>query len=363
MDREIFNELAANYFDSRTPEDPAYWATNIFDILDKDYQHLLSKRGIAETKRLEAMEWQDVAREYVRWWIKGMSMLHVVDTYFNTGNGSPYQYGWFPSGFSDIILKKIIEKYRDRIKNENPKTDSLDIGPNFIHIVRKIGYGHSIYRRIGFDIEFNLSRAGGKIRVAYKPEVSCSGQPGFHDDFVQIAKDIKAEFDQLKKDPLFKVDLSEYNTYPDVSQYKDKHDQLGIINVYARWDTLGPRGRVKFNKNYIAAYKDAREFCPGIPQVEYSDDLLTCVYEGKTYTATDADEDCGRRLPDSLRFITQGVREVLIHKYGLLPTVIENTSNPQSQIRSDVHWIHGRYKMPIDENLQALIKKYNVELY
>lgn len=362
MDRNDFKKTAAEYFDSRTPEDPAYWATNIFDIYDVHYERMLSKRGAEETKRLEAMEWQDVLREYVRWWIKGMSMLHVVDTYFNTGNGSPYQYGWYPHGFGTIATKKVIDKFVDQVKIEDPKTDGLNIGPNFIFIERNLGYGHSINRRIGIGLDFDLSRAGGKIRVAYKANVKCSGQAGFHDDFVEIAKDMQAELDQLKKDPLFKIDLSEYDTYPDVSQYKDKHDQLGIINAHVRWDTIGTGSKARFSKNYIAAYKEASEYCPGVPRVEYSDDLLTCVYSGKRFTAGEVEDICCERVPDALGFITQGVQEVLIHKYGLLPTVLENSFSPDEPIKSHVYWIHDQYHMPIDKDLQDLIDKYKVKL-
>lgn len=362
MDLDAFHKQAAAYFDSRTPEDPAYWTPKIFDIYDSHHVRLLSKRVADEMKRLEAMDWQDVIREYVRWWIKGMSMLHVVDTDFTTGNGSPYQYGWYPHGFGTIATKKVIDKFADRIKVKNTKTDSLDIEPYCINVERNIGYGHSIYRRIDIDIDFYLSHAGGKIRVAYKPKVKCSGQSGFHDEFAQIAKDMQAELNLLKKDPLFKVDLSEYDTYPDVSQFKDKHDQLGVIDAYTRRDTVGKGDNTKFNKNFIAAYKEAREYCPGIPHVEYSDDLLTCVYNGKTFTAREVDEICCHKVPDSIHFLTQGVNRVLIHKYGLLPTVIESEFSPSDPIKRQVHWLHDTYKMPIDKDLQELIEKYDVKL-
>lgn len=357
-----FRHQAAAYFDSLTPEDPAYWATEIFDLHDSNGEKLISKRGIEETKRLESMEWNEVLIEFVRWWIKGMSMTHVIDTYFNTGNSSPYQYGWYPHGFSEIAAKKIIDKYRDRITLDDPK-DKLKISRWFITVERNLGYGQSVTRSIRFNLDFSLSSSRGKVFPKFKAKVKCTGTAGFYDYFSGLAKEIQSELDTLSKDPIFKTDVSVFESYPDISQYKDKHDQLGIIKAYARWDTVGRGSNIKFNKNYIAAYKDAAEYCPGVPRVEYSDDLKTCVYNGQTYTAEELDRCCSDRVPDSLQYITQGVLEVLIHKYGLLETSIEDDFTPAHEIRSHVHWIHNRYKMPIDEHLQSLVDKYKVELW
>lgn len=356
-----FKKKQLEFFDSRTPEDPAYWSTEIFDIYDDNYDHIISKRGQEELKRLEAMEWQDVLREYVRWWIKGMSMLHVVSRYFNTGNSSPYQYGWYPHGFEGVALKKIISKFASGIVLDKPGEDKLELGSNGISVSRNLGYGKKVARHIGIGIDIDLSYAGGKIRPTFKAKAKCSGQPGFYDCFVQLAKDIQAELDPFKKDPLFKTDLSEYDTYPDVSKYKDKHDQLGIINAYATWDVIGTRRNRKFNPQYIAAYKEAREYCPGLPLVEYSDDLKTCVYKGKTFTADEVDDICCDKVPDSLHFITQGVREVLVNKYRLLPTILEAAYSPKDPIRTHIHWVRDNYGMAIDKDLQDLIDKYQVD--
>ena len=150
---DTFKKKQLEFFDSRTPEDPAYWSTEIFDIYDENYDKVISKRGQAELKRLEAMEWQDVIREYVRWWIKG-----------------------------------------------------------------------------------------------------------------------------------------------------------------------------------------------------------------ETFTAQEVDDICCKKVPDSLHFITQGISEVLYHKYGLLPTLLEDQFSPEDIIKTHVHWIHDNYNMPIDKELQALIDKYHVTL-
>lgn len=358
---DTFKKKQLEFFDSRTPEDPAYWSTEIFDIYDENYDKVISKRGQAELKRLEAMEWQDVIREYVRWWIKGMSMLHVVSSYFNTGNSSPYQYGWYPHGFANVALKKLLNKCKARIKLEDQK-DKLDIRYSDIEVTRDLGFGKNVERGICIDLDFNLVSSGKKLCPTFKPKVSCYGQPGFYDNLVKIADDIRAELVQLKADPIFKTNLKEYDTYPDVSQYKDKHDQLGIINAHSRWDTLGRGVHTKFNPNYIAAYKEALEYCPGVPHVEYSDDLKTCVYKGETFTAQEVDDICCKKVPDSLHFITQGISEVLYHKYGLLPTLLEDQFSPEDIIKTHVHWIHDNYNMPIDKELQALIDKYHVTL-
>lgn len=359
--KDDFKKKQLEYFDSRTPEDPAYWSTEIFDIYDDNYDHVISKRGKAELKRLEAMEWQDVCREYLRWWIKGMSMLHVVSSDFNSGNSSPYQYGWYPHGFEEVALRKIINKFASGIVLDKPNEDKLELGHNWISVSRDLGYGKSVERHIGIGIDFSLSHSGGKIRPTFKANVKCSGQPGFYDGFAQLAKDIQAELDPFKKDPLLKTDLTEYDTYPDVSQYKDKRDQLGIINFHATWDVIGTRSNRRFNPNYIAAYKEAREYCPGIPLVEYNDDMKTCVYKGQTLTAEEVDDICCKKVPDSLHFITQGVREVLVHKYGLLPIILEVAFTPSSEIRSHIHWIRDNYGMAIDKDLQDLIDKYDVD--
>ena len=357
-----FKQQKLAYFDSLTPDYPAYWSPKIFDIMDDQYEHIISKRGADEFERLKTMEWNEVLVEYVRWWIKGVSMTHVVSSDFNTGNSSPLQYDWYPHGFSEVACMKMIEKYKDRIKLDKPN-DQLEFNKYGIDVERDLGYGHSVSRSIWIQLDFYLSTANKKIRPVFKPKVTCSGNAGFYDEFAHIAKDMQAEFETLKKDPIFKTDLTEFDTYPDITSYKDKHDQLGIINAFSRWDTLGTGRNIKFNKNYIEAYKDAAAYCPGIPRVEYNDDLKTCVYNGKTFTAAQVDDICCEEVPDNIHFITQGVREVLVHKYGLLPILLEDRFSPAEIIRSHVHWIHTKYHMPIDPELQALIDQYKVELW
>ena len=100
-------EERRNFFDTRTPEDPAYYSPRILEFYDYHTGEMLTKRGKEIMNRLRDMDWKEVLREYLRNWIKGMQMLHVVSTDFNTGNSSPAQYGWYPNSYVSVAFDKL----------------------------------------------------------------------------------------------------------------------------------------------------------------------------------------------------------------------------------------------------------------
>ena len=346
-----------DFFDSLTPEDPAYYSPTLLEVCaNYDYKKPLTKRGKELVAKLLDMDWKDVLREYLRNWIKGMQMLHVVSSDFNTGNSSDYQYGWYPHGYNDLVYKKLLEPVRKRFKWEEP-TDKLVTSFSDLTVSRNLGFGKSVERSIHLDFDFNIPKSNKGISYTFKVKVY--GDSGFYDVFNEYAAELRAEMESFKKEPLLKTDLRPYATYPDISSYKDKKDQLGIIKYYMRNDTEGKGDKCKFTQGFIDAYKDAASFCKALPQIEFTAEKDSFSYHGKKYSAKDY-TDLFNGFPEELKYIDQVAEDVLIYKYGLLDTMLEPLSFCAStDLDQFIHNWHAKLGQPITPDIQALIDKYN----
>lgn len=329
-------EQRREFFETRTPEDPAYYSPRILDIHDYASGKMLTTRGQEIMDRLRAMDWQDVLREYLRNWITGMQMLHVVSTDFNTGNSSPAQYGWYPEGYLNVVYDKL----RASVLEDHPiPTDGkcrLDSHYSHITVERDLGYGKKVSRTIDMSIEFYIPRH--MKGICYKCRVEAYGDNGFYDEFSQYARELQSKMETFKNDPLLKTDLRPYDTYPDISSYKDRRDQLGIIRHYMVHDTVGKRDKCRFTQGFIDAYKDARDFCKALPDLNFSEARDTFDYKGKTYTAEEYDYPASM-LPDEIKYVVLLTEDVLIYKYGLLDAMVEYKWDKKSEARSFIwHW-------------------------
>lgn len=329
-------EQRREFFETRTPEDPAYYSPRVLDIHDYKSGKMLTKRGQDIMERLRSMDWQEVLREYLRNWITGMRMLHVVSTDFNTGNSSPAQYGWYPEGYLQVAYDKL----RASVLEDHPiPTDGkcrLDSHYSHITVERDLGYGKKVSRTIDMSIEFYIPHH--MKGICYKCSAEAYGDNGFYDEFVQYAKELQSKMEAFKKEPLLKTDLRPYDTYPDISSYKDRRDQLGIIRHYMVYDTVGKRDKCRFTQGFIDAYKDARDFCKALPDINFSEDRDTFEYNGKTYTAEEYDFPASG-LPDEIKYVGQLAEDVLLYKYGLLDAMVEYKWDKESEARSFIwHW-------------------------
>lgn len=348
-------EQRREFFETRTPEDPAYYSPRILDIYDYASGKMLTKRGQEIMDRLRAMDWQDVLREYLKNWITGMQMLHVVSTDFNTGNSSPAQYGWYPDGYLNVVYDKL----RASVLEDHPiQTDSkyrLDSHYSHITVERDLGYGKKVSRTIDMSLDFYIP--SNKKGICYKCSVEAYGDNGFYDEFAQYAKELQAKMETFKKDPLLKTDLRPYDTYPDISSYKDRRDQLGIIRHYMIHDTVGKRDKRRFTQGFIDAYKDARDFCKALPDLNFSEARDTFEYKGKTYTAEEYDYPASE-LPDEIKYVGQIVEDVLLYKYGLLDAMVEYKWAKESEARSFIwHW-RDKLHQQVTPDIKEWIEKW-----
>ena len=349
-------EQRREFFETRTPEDPAYYSPRILDIRDYASGKMLTKRGQDIMERLRAMDWQEVLREYLRNWVTGMQMLHVVSTDFNTGNSSPAQYGWYPDGYLQVAYDKL----RASVLEDHPVlTDGkcrLDSHYSHITVERDLGYGKKVSRTIDMSIEFYIP--SNKKGICYKYRVKTYGDNGFCDEFVQYAKELQARMESFKKDPLLKTDLRPYDTYPGIASYRDRRDQLGIIRYYIVHDTVGKRDKCRFTQGFIDAYKDARDFCKALPDLKFSEDRDTFNYKDKTYTAEEYDYPASE-LPDEIKYVGQIVEDVLLYKYGLLDAMVEYKWVKESEARQFIwHWrdmLHQQVTPDIKEWIEKWI--------
>ena len=345
-----------DFFDSRTPEDPAYWSPCMMDVLDDNFDKCISVRGKQKIEELEKMELNEIWHDYLKCWIKGMSMLHVVSYDFNTGNGSPYQYGWYPHGYNKVYYQKLFEKFKDRLQPAD-EHETVEFGFSFVWITRDLGYGKQAKRNIYLDVDYDIPKSHTKITC--KCSAKSNGDAGFHDEWVEIAKEMKAVMDTLKSDPLLKTDLRPYDTYPDLTTIKDPKDRLGIIKEFSH-DTEGRDGKQRFIAGFVSAYKEAAEFCSTLPKVTFSKDLRTCTYNGKEYTADDvAYVGSENRAPDELHYLDFSVENVLVKKYSLIDRYIEtNSFSHRSECEHFLWRWCDQLKQPITDDLVALMKKY-----
>lgn len=348
------HKRTVEFFDSRTPEDPAYYSPRVMDVHDESYTKIDTKRGREMLEKLKNMDWKDVLREYLRNWIKGMQMLHVVDTDFNTGNSSPCQYGWYPHGYKDVALKKLLEMVRKEVWLSDVK-DNISVDHNTLTVTRDLGYGKEVERTIDLDVYFSIP--SNKRGISYRSSAKAYGDNGFYDEFVQIAKNIQAEMDTFKKEPLLKTDLRPYATYPDIASIKDKRDQLGIIKFYMRNDTEGKRDKTKFTQGFIDAYYDAMSFCKTLPQVKFSEDRTAFTYKGNEYTAVDY-KDFYRGFPDELQYLWQLAQTVLVYKYGLLDTILDYRFEKDSDVRQFIWRWRDKLHQPVTDDIKAWVDKW-----
>ena len=362
-------EQRREFFDTRTPEDPAYYSPRILEFYDYHTGEMLTKRGKEIMKRLRDMDWKEVLREYLRNWIKGMQMLHVVSTDFNTGNSSPAQYGWYPNSYISVAFDKLRKMVIEGHPTLKATPCSLESNFSWITVTRNLGYGKKVSRTINMSIEFG--KPSHKRGINYKCKVTTYGDNGFYDEFVQYAKDLQAEMETFKKEPLLKTDLRPYDTYPDIASYKDKRDQLGIIRCFILHDTVGKRKNCKFRQGFIDAYKDARDFCKALPDINFAVSREAFYYKGKKYTADEFDrlED---EIPDELHYIGQIAEDVLIYKYGLLDTMFaqryssDMESHKSSELRysedTEVrqfiwHW-RDKLRQPVTDDIRAWVDRW-----
>lgn len=258
-------EERRGFFDTRTPDDPAYYSPRILEFYDYHTGEMLTKRGKEIMKRLLDMDWKDVLREYLRNWIKGMQMLHVVSTDFNTGNSSPAQYGWYPDGYFEVSYRKLLDTVKNKLVLADEK-DKINTGYDWVVVERELGYNKLVNHYLKIDIGFTI--AGNLKKLNYTYKVTTHGDKGFYDGVFNIlADELRAELETFKNEPLLKTDLRPYDTYPDIASYKDKRDQLGIIKYFIIHDTVGKRKNCKFRQGFIDAYKDARDFCRALPDI------------------------------------------------------------------------------------------------
>ena len=349
-------QATKDFFDSRTPEDPAYWSPCMMDVLDDHFDKCISVRGKQKLEELEKMELNEIWHDYLKCWIKGMSMLHVVSYDFNTGNGSPYQYGWYPHGYNKVYYKKLFEKFKDRLQPAD-EHETVEFGFSYVWITRDLGYGKTATRNIYLDVDYDIPKSHTKITC--KCSAKSSGDAGFHEEWVDIAKEMKAVMDTLKSDPLLKTDLRPYDTYPDLTTIKDPKDRLGIIKEFS-YDTVGRDGKKRFLAGFVAAYKEAAEFCSTLPKVTFSEDLRTCTYKGKEYTADDvAYVGAEDRAPNEIHYLDQAVEHVLIKKYSLLDIELESQSFTSThECEHFLWWWCDQLKQPMTDDLVELMKKY-----
>jgi hypothetical protein len=348
------HQRTVEFFDSRTPEDPAYYSPSVMDVHNESYTRIDTKRGREMLEKLKNMEWKEVLREYLHNWIKGMQMLHVVSTDFNTGNSSPCQYGWYPHGYMDVALQKLLEMVRAEVWLTDAK-DEVSISYNALTVTRDLGYGKNVRRTISLDIDFDVS--GNKKGFKYKASAKASGDNGFYDEFVQIAKNILAEMDTFKMEPLLKTDMRPYATYQDVASFKDKKDQLGIVKYYLRNDTEGRRDNIKFTQGFIDAYYAAMAFCKALPQVKFSKDRTAFTYKGNEYTAVQYD-NLYDGFPDELQYLWQLAQSVLVYKYGLLDTMLDYRFEKDTDVRQFIwHWRDDLHQ-PITDDIKAWVDRW-----
>lgn len=348
-------EQRREFFETRTPEDPAYYSPRILDLHDYETGEMLTKRGKEIMKRLRDMDWKEVLREYLRNWIKGMQMLHVVAEDFNTGNSSPAQYGWYPHGYINVAYEKLRVMVIEGHPTLKATKCSLYSRYSSITVERDLGYGKKVSRTLDMSIDFSIPRSCKGIN--YKCKVRAYGDNGFYDEFVQYAKDLQAELDTFKKEPLLKTDLRPYDTYPDISSYKDKRDQLGIIKCYIGYRTEGRRNKCKFRQGFIDAYKDARDFCKALPDLNFAVSRDAVYYKGEKYTAEKFDS-ISNDIPDEIRFVNQVAESVLVYKYGLLDTMLEHRFSKDSEVRQFIwHW-HDKLHQPITDDIKAWVDKW-----
>jgi hypothetical protein len=330
---------------------------------------MLTKRGKEIMKRLRDMEWQEVLREYLRNWIKGMQMLHVVSSDFNSGNSSPYQYGWYPHGYFDVAYKKLLDTVKRKLVLADEK-DKIDTGYNCISVERDLGYNKSVNHYLDIDIDFTI--AGNLKKLNYTYKVTTGGDKGFYDGVFNIlADELRAELETFKTEPLLKTDLRPYDTYPDIASYKDPHDQLGIIKCFILYDTVGRRKNCKFRQGFIDAYKDARDFCKALPDITFTVSRDALYYKGKKYTAEEFD-GFGDEIPDEIRYVGQIAEDVLIYKYGLLDTMFaqrysgdleghkssELRYSEDTEVRQFIwHW-RDKLRQPVTDDIRAWVDRW-----
>lgn len=363
MKKDNFDQLASKFFESLTPNQPAYYSSEFIDGVDG----AICPRGKKYMAYLETLDWKEVLREYLRRWIKGMQMLHIIDDDFTTGNSRPDQYSFSNRPFSRIAEEKFINQYKESLLVKEKKDDFLKI-TNYgtVRANRKLGFGKQVDQFLEVDFDFGLSCSKGKYRIKFKPKIHVCGDSGFYDHFAKLAKgDMLAEAKSFCKEPLLKTDLTGIDSYPDISKY-NRIDQIGLIKRLVTWDTKKIGKNYTFIKSYVDGYKEAYEFVKSLtkradngcfPVVEYSEDLKTCTYKGKTYTAEEIDNWHFGKIPDSLIYISQGIKAVLYYKYGLIKYLGEYDYDKFREIKHNLHWLVENYHLPLSEEMRELWKK------
>ena len=363
MRKDNFDQLASKFFESLTPDQPAYYSSEFIDGIDG----AICPRGKEYMAYLKTLDWKEVLREYLRRWIKGMQMLHIIDDDFTTGNSRPDQYSFRSGPFSKIAAEKFIDKYKTLLLAKENTEDSLTI-TNYctVRATRNLGFGKQVNRFFEVDFDFGISRSKDKYKIKFKPKIKVFGTAGFYDNFARLAKgEILSDAKSFGKDPLLKTDLTGIDSYPDLSKY-NRIDQIGLINKLVTWDTKKIGKNYTFIKSYVDGYKEAHEFVQSLtktadngcfPAVEYSDDLKTCTYKGKTYTAEEINNWHFGKIPDALIYITQGIEAVLYYKYGLIKYLGEYDYDKYRDIKHNLHWLVENYHLPLSDELKELWKK------
>ncbi len=234
--------------------------------------------------------------------------------------------------------------------------DKINTGYDWIVVERDLGYNKLVNHYLKIDIGFTI--AGNLKKLNYTYKVTTHGDKAFYDGLFNIlADELRAELDTFKKEPLLKTDLRPYDTYPDISSYKDKRDQLGIIKYYMRYDTVGRRKNCKFTQGFIDAYKDARDFCKALPDINFAVSRDAFYYKGKKYTA-EAYEDLYRNFPAEIQYLWQLALSVLVYKYGLLDTMLDYRFDKDNDVRSFIwHWRDDLHQ-PITDDIKAWVDKW-----
>ena len=117
-EQKTYHQRSVEFFDSRTPEDPAYYSPIVLAIHNESYTRIDTKRGREMLEKLKNMDWKEVLREYLRNWIKygGSCNVGATKSAYDLKEGD--RYGYYASKMTKEELKPI-EKILLNIEKDN----------------------------------------------------------------------------------------------------------------------------------------------------------------------------------------------------------------------------------------------------
>lgn len=112
-----------------------------------------------------------------------------------------------------------------------------------------------------------------------------------------------------------------------------------------------------FSQRFIDAYKDARDFCSALPDLNFAVSRDALYYNGKKYTADEFDR-MDDKIPDEIRFASHLAEDVLLYKYGLLDTVLDHRFDKATEVRQFIwHW-RDQLHQPVTDDIRAWVDRW-----